>query len=80
MLAYRAETAMAVALAPQLDNPETARSLLNALFQSDTSLPPDPVANMLTLRLLRQASRAQYAALAPLPVELNRTRTVFPGT
>ena len=80
MLAYRAETSMAAALAPQLDNPETARSLLKALFRSDASLLPDPAAGTLTVRLLHQASRAHDAALAPLLAELNRTRTVFPGT
>ena len=80
MLAYRAETAMAAALAPELDNPETARSLLKALFQSDASLLPDPAAGTLTVRLLHQASRAQDAALAPLLAQLNHTRTVFPGT
>lgn len=36
----------------QLDNPETARSLLQALFRSDTSLLPDPEAGTLTVRLL----------------------------
>jgi len=80
MLAYRAETCMAAALAPQLDNPATARSLLKALFQSDASLLPDPQAGTLTVRLPHQASRAQDAALVPLLDELNRTRTVFPGT
>ncbi len=80
MLAYRAETCMAAVLAPELDNPETARSLLKALFQSDASLLPDPAAGTLTVRLLHQASRAQDAALAPLLAELNQTRTVFPGT
>ena len=80
ILAYRAETGMAVVLAPQLDNPETARSLLQALFRSDASLLPDPAAGTPTVRLLHQASRAQDAALAPLLEELNQTRTVFPGT
>lgn len=80
MLAYRAETCMAASLAPGLDNPETARSLLKALFQSDASLLPDPATGTLTVRLLHQASRAQDAALAPLLAELNRTRTAFPGT
>ena len=80
MLAYRAETCMAAALAPQLDNPETVRSLLKALFRSEASLLPDPAAGTLTVRLAHQASRAQDAALAPLLAELNHTRTVFPGT
>ena len=80
MLVYRTETAMAVVLAPELDNPETVRSLLQALFRSDASLLPDPEAGTLTVRLLHQASRAQEAALVPLLEELNQTRTVFPGT
>ena len=80
MLAYRTETFMAAALAPHLDNPETARSLLRIVFRSQASLLPDPAAGTLTGRLLHQASRAPDAALAPLLEELNRTRTVFPGT
>ena len=58
MLAYRAETGMAAALAPELDNPETARSLPKVLFRSDASLLPGPAAGTLTARLLYQASRA----------------------
>ena len=80
MLAYRAETDMAAALAPQLDNPETARSLLKALFQSGASLLPDPAAGTLTVHLLHRASRAQDVALALFLAALNRTRTVFSGT
>ena len=52
---------MAVTLAPELDNPETARSLLKALFRSEASLLPDLVAGTLTVRLPHQASRAQDA-------------------
>ena len=71
---------MALAVAPELDSPATARSLLKALFRSDASLRPDPAAGTLTVRLLHLATRAQDQALAPLIEELNRTRTVFPGT
>ena len=80
MIAYRAESAMALAVAPELDSPDTARSLLKALFRSDASLRPDPAAGTLTVRLLHLSTRAQDQALAPLLEELNRTRTVFPGT
>ena len=80
MIAYRAETAMATAVAPQLDNPDTARSLLKSLFRGDASLHPDQQAGTLTVRLLHQPTRAQDLALAPLLDELNRTRTVFPRT
>ena len=80
MIAYRAESAMALAVAPEMDSPDTARSLLKALFRSDASLRPDPAAGTLTVRLLHLATRAQDKALTPLLEELNRTRTVFPGT
>ena len=80
MIAYRAETAMATAVAPGLDNPDTARSLLKSLFRGDASLHPDQQAGTLTVRLLHQPTGAQDLALAPLLDELNRTRTVFPGT
>ncbi len=80
MLAYRAETAMTTAVAPALDNPDTARSLLKSLFQADASLHADESAGTLTVCLLHQPTRAQDRALAPLLDELNRTRTVFPGT
>ena len=71
---------MAAVLALQLDNPETARSLLKALFRSDARLLPDLVAGTLTVHLLHQASLAQDTGLAPLLAELNRSRTVFHGT
>ena len=80
MTAYHAETVMATAVAPGLDNPDTARSLLKSLFRSDASLQPDPEHGTLTVRLLHQPTRALDLALAPLLDELNRTRTVFPGT
>ena len=80
MIAYRAETAMAVAVAPELGKPENARALLQALFRSDANLVPDIRAGTLTVQLLHLASRSQDAALGPLLQELNQTRTAFPGT
>ena len=80
MIAYRAETRLAAALAPGLSRPETARTLVKALFRSDASILPDPAAGTLTVRLLHQASRGHDDALAPLLEELNQTRTLYPGT
>ena len=71
---------IAIQVAPELDSPDTARSLLKALFRSDASLRPDPVAETLTVRLLHLATRALDKALTPLLEELNRTSTVYPGT
>ena len=80
MIAYRAETRLAAALAPGLSRPETARTLVKALLRTDASILPDPVAGTLRVRLLHQASQGQDAALAPLLEELNQTRTLYPGT
>ena len=71
---------MALVVAPALDSPDTAHRLLKAHFFNDASLRPDTTAVTLTVRLLHLAARAQDQALAPLIEELNRTRTVFPGT
>lgn len=76
---FRAEADMAALLTPELDGPDTARSVLKAR-QSEASLPPDPAVDTLTVRLLLQASRDHDAALVPLLAELNRSRPVFPGT
>ena len=68
MITHRAETRLAGAVAPSLSRPETARPL------------PNPDADTLTVRLTHQASRGRDIALAPLPKDLNETRTVYPGT
>ena len=80
MIACRAETRLAAALAPGLSRPETARTLVKALFRTIASILPDPAAGTLRVRLLHQASRGQDAALAPLLEELNQTRARYPGT
>ena len=66
MIAYRAETAMATAVGPKLDNPDTARSLLKALFRCDASLHPDEQAGTLTVRLLHPADPRPGPRSGPL--------------
>ena len=80
MIVYRAETRLAAALAPGLSRPETARTLVKAMLCGNASIVPDPSAGTLTVRLLHQARRGHDLALAPLLEELNRTRTLYPGT
>ena len=80
MIVCRAETRLAAALAPGLSRPETARTLVKAMLCGDASIVPDPSAGTLTVRLLHQARRGHDLALAPLLEELNRTRTLYPGT
>ena len=53
VLPYRAETAIATAVAPALDNRETARSPLKSLFRSVASLHPDESAGTLSVRRLQ---------------------------
>lgn len=78
LLTYRAHTGMAVRLAPQPNNSETAHSLVRALFGRETSLLP--AANTLTAHPLREASLGQDAALAVLLAASSWTRAVFAGT
>ncbi len=81
MLAYRAETRLAAALAPGLSRPETACALVKALLRTNASILPDPVAGTPTVRLLHQASQGQDAALPPCwrnstrPARCTRVRT-----
>ena len=80
ILACRAETRMAGQPGPGLGRPETARSLLRALFERPASLRPDPAAGTLAVRLMPMANPAQDEALARLVAELNRSETLYPGT
>ena len=80
MIAYRAEPLTAAPLAPHLGKPNEVRALVKALFQAHASLRPDPVAGTLTVQLLHMATQAQADAVAALCQELNRSRTLYPGT
>ena len=80
ILACRAETRMAGQPGPGLGRPETARSLLRALFERPASLRPDPAAATLAVRLMPMATQAQDEALARLVAEFNRSETIYPGT
>ncbi|MDE0627113.1 MAG: hypothetical protein OXH99_12000 [Bryobacterales bacterium] len=80
MVAHRAETRLAAALTFGLSRPETARVLVKGMLSSDASIVPDPSAETLTLQVPHQARRRHDLALAPLLEELNRTRTLYPGT
>ena len=57
MIAYRAETALANVVAPELGKPKAARALLRALFARRASPPPDYAAGTLTLQVLQLGSR-----------------------
>ena len=58
----------------------TARTPVNAMLSSDAGIVPDASAERLTLRLVHQARRGHDLTLAPVHEELNRTRSLYPGT
>ena len=80
ILACRAGTRMAGQPGPGPGSPQTARSLLRALFERPASLRPDPAAGTLTVRLMPMATQALDEALARLVADLNRSETTYPGT
>ena len=80
MIAYRAETRMMAAVAIAQGKKQRPRRPLRALFQSDADIIPEPDAGILRVRILGTASKAGDAAFTGLLEELNRTRTIFPGT
>ena len=80
MIAYRAETAMANSLREHLARPDEARSLLQALYQTEADLLPDHEAGTLTVRLHHSANASTDAAIQKLCDELNETETLFPRT
>jgi len=80
MVAYRAETAMAHTLQEAMGRSDDARNLLRAIYANEVDLLPDPVNQILRVRLHSLANRSSDNAVAHLCKELNDTETVFPGT
>ncbi len=80
MIAYRAETAMANVLRETISHPHEARRLLQALYQTEADLLPDPEKQTLTVRLHHLANAASDEAMRKLCEDLNATHTLFPRT
>ncbi len=80
MIAYRAETAMAVVLRERLARGDDARALLRQIFTTAADLIPDETVGTLTVRLHHLSSHAGDEAARSLAEQLNRTETVYPGT
>ena len=78
MLCYRAETRMMAPMA--MAKGKNPRKTLAALLRADAHLLPDPARGILQVELLGFASAAAERAVRPLLQELNRTRTLYPGT
>jgi prepilin-type processing-associated H-X9-DG protein len=82
MIAYRTETAMANILREQdqMARPDEARSLLQALYQTEADILPDHEAGTLTVHLHHSANASTDAVIQKLCDELNETETLFPRT
>jgi hypothetical protein len=80
MIAYRAETAMALTLREKMARYDDARSLLRALYSTEADLLPNPQEKTLTVRLHPLANDSSDAVVRYLCAEINMTETLFPGT
>ena len=80
MIAYRAETAMTQILRQHMTRHDDVRSLLRAIYSTETDILPDMQAKTLTIRLHPLANSSSDHAVRHLCAELNATETLFPGT
>jgi hypothetical protein len=80
MIAYRAETAMALLLRPELARTDDARALLREIYRSPADLIPDPAQGTLTVALHHLASARSDQAARDLAAHLNQCEACYPGT
>jgi hypothetical protein len=80
MVAYRAETALAMSLRQHLARTDDARALLREIFVAAAALCPDETAGTLTVNLHHLSNACSDRLAAQLAEELNATETIFPGT
>jgi hypothetical protein len=80
MVAYRAETALAMSLRQHLARTDDARALLREIFVSAADLCPDETAGTLTISLHHLSNAGSDQLAAKMAEELNATETIFPGT
>ncbi len=80
MIAYRAETAMALMMSSELSAVSDNRALLRQIFSTEIDIDPDEKNHTLTIVLhsLSTEKANRYATI--LCQQLNETQTVFPGT
>ena len=80
MVAYRAETALAMSLRQHMARTDDARALLREIFVGAADLCPDEAAGTLTVNLHRLSNACSDQLAAKMAEELNATETIFPGT
>lgn len=80
MITYRAEKAMVGILRRYLTNEEEARALIRELFVSSADIEPDDLANTLTVRIHRMASKVHDKAVSALLDDLTELEFCHPET
>ena len=80
MIAYRAETALAVILMPILGCLSQARTILQDLFVTEADILPEPSQKLLRIRVHHASRPAADRAISMLLNHLNQTQTLYPGT
>ena len=80
MVAYRAETALAMSLRQHMARTDDARALLRQIFVTAADLYPDETAGTLTVNLHHLSNACSDQLAAKMAEELNATETTFPGT
>lgn len=80
MIAYRAESAMAMILRDKLARCDDARPLLREIYTTSADLLPDPKTKTLTIQLHHLTNRMSDGAVRCLAEELNASETLYPGT
>jgi len=80
LVAYRAETALAMIVREELTHEDEARALLRDLFLSDADLYPDEATGTLEVRLHTLANPRSNRAVQHLLEHLNAAEFTYPGT
>lgn len=80
MVAYRAETAMAIVVRESMARREDSRALLREIYTTEADLIPDENAQTLTVRLHHLTNALSDRAAQHLAAHLNQTETIYPGT
>lgn len=80
LVAYRAETALAMIVREALPRADDARSLIRDLFRSDADIHPDEAAGVLEVRLHTLANPRSNRAVQHLLDHLNTAAFTYPGT
>lgn len=80
MIAYRTETALAVLAQPAMRNPEEARTVIKALFNTSADLYPDKRQHLLRVVLHPLAEERLNRTVEEILPHLNDAEFTYPGT